>query len=40
MLPNTRPMLSWLQQADWGGDPDERKSTLGYIFLLIGRAIT
>jgi len=26
--------------ACWGGDPDERKSTLGYAFLLNDGAIT
>jgi len=26
--------------VDWGGDPNERKSTSGYAFLLNGGAIT
>jgi len=39
MLSSTRPALSY-NDADWDGDPDERKFTSGYSFLLNGGSIT
>jgi len=33
-------LLAGYTDADWGGDPDERKSTSSYVFLLNDRVIT
>jgi len=40
MLPSIDLRLVGYSDADWGGDPDERKFTSGYTFLLNGKAIT
>ena len=36
----TSPLLIGFTDSDWAGDPDDRKSIVGYVFTLGSRPIT
>lgn len=40
LIPNNNLQLQGFTDADWQGDPDDRKSTSGYLFTLAGGAVS